>query len=181
MPSLVTEAPTKATNPPAWAWIVPWLTTWAVLPLRWYLYTLAAKSCSLSAKVLAVKLLAVTEPSLPKAMPLGLSKITWPFAVSLPKIWLGSFPTTRLSMTALALGCTMLTLAMLPMLKLCQFTLALSLVWSNAIWVPLVLITTEPLLTLLPWGRAELLIAGSVACADVAPIVRQAKATDANV
>ncbi len=180
LPSLVTEAPTKATKPPDCVWIVPWLTTCAVLPLRWYLYTLAAKSCSLRAKVLAVKLLAFTEPSLPKAMPLGLSRITWPLAESLPKIWLGSLPTTRLSMTALALGCTMLTLALLPILKLCQLTLALSVVCSNAIWLPLELTATEPLLTLPPWGRAVLLIFGSVDCADVTPIDRHAKATVAN-
>ena len=45
-----------------------------------------------------------TLPVLPMAMPLGLTRKTWPFAVRLPRIWEASCPVTRFSATEDAPG-----------------------------------------------------------------------------
>lgn len=58
--------------------------------------------------------------------PLGLTKKTWPLALSAPCIREGSLPTTRLSATELADGWTKLTVFPWPILNDCQLVMSLS-------------------------------------------------------
>src|SRR3984957_14612278 len=61
-----------------------------------------------------------TPPPLPKMMPFGLIKYTWPWASKCPRIWLPLVLEMRLTATADAEGCRKSTLACEPMLKLSQ-------------------------------------------------------------
>ena len=114
--------------------IAPWLRIVPLLPsaTKWKLP--AIKSASLIPRVEAVKALAVTLPSAPNTIPLGLTKMTWPLAFSEPKIWLGLFPTTRFKSTDCELGCITLTLEAEPISNPCQLITALSVDWLIVIW-----------------------------------------------
>ena len=72
--------------------------------------------------VVATRTPTFTCALLPNSTPLGLSKKTLPVAFSFPKMSDGWLPVTRLSATP-PLGCTKLTLAALPMLKLSQLAI----------------------------------------------------------
>ena len=55
---------------------------------------------------------------------------TWPLALSVPRIWLGSWPVTRLSTTAVALGWMKWTVWLAARLKLCQLMARFWLFWT---------------------------------------------------
>jgi hypothetical protein len=67
-------------------------------------------------------------------------------------ITLLAFPVTRLSVTALELGWLKLTVAVDPILKLCQLMTAELLLWFTFIVVLICVTLTEPLAALAPAG-----------------------------
>ena len=77
-----------------------------------------------------------------------------PLAVRLPKMSEGSLVTTRLSATALLLGCANCTDAPEPMLKLFQLTTRSCVVCVTFMAAPLVVMAAAPLVTLPPCGNA---------------------------
>ncbi|SFM00832.1 hypothetical protein SAMN04490355_103220 [Pelosinus propionicus DSM 13327] len=66
-----------------------------------------------------------------------------------------SAPMTRLRATADAEGWTKFTVSPLPMEKLCQLTMALSLVWLTVVVAPLAVMAALPLTTVPPVGLAQ--------------------------
>ncbi len=86
--------------------------------------------------VLATSPATSTRESRPNTMPYGLTRKTWPFACSRPRICDASLPTTRLRTTACADGCWNTTDSPVPMLKLCQSMAALLLVWRTCSAAP---------------------------------------------
>ena len=91
---------------------------------------------------------------LPNRMPFGFIKKTFPLAVRLPRIVDGSAPKTRLSATALLLGCTNRTVSPGPMLKLCQLITVLAVVWVTKVVPAPVLMLAPPAVTAPPVGDA---------------------------
>ena len=117
-PLLATCGPSKATRPPSATVIRPSLRTLAPgLPRPLKLKRPAMKSVSDSEAVLATRPPTSTCAVRPKRMPLGLSSTTCPLALMRPKMADGSWPSTRLSVTALELGCTNCTVSCAPTLN----------------------------------------------------------------
>ena len=67
-----------------------------------------------------------TRAPAPNNTPFGLSSHTAPLLDKLPKIWLASCPSTRLSTLLAALGCSKRTDWPAPMENCCQFSTALA-------------------------------------------------------
>src|SRR6185437_13193124 len=94
-----------------------------------------------------------TEPVGVMAMPFGLTRKTWPFAVIWPAMVDEVVPVTRLRIAEPAPGCTKLTLALAPTEKLFQSTTARDEVWLIESELPEgVPILTCPDATLAPCG-----------------------------
>ena len=102
----------------------------------------------------------------PNSTPLGFRINTWPLACRLPRIWLGSCPTTRFSATAAALGCTKFTVSLLAMLKLCQLIARFWLPWVMVVTAPLCAMLPLPTVTCAPLGAARAQGAYSADSAD---------------
>ena len=107
----------------------------------------ARKSASLMLWVVAVSAPTSTVDPGANNTPLGLLRTTWPLALIWPKIWLGALPSTRLSITLLAEGWLMFTLAWAPTSKLCQLTAANGLLWVMFITAPAWLMVARPAAT----------------------------------
>src|ERR1700722_14016113 len=90
----------------------------------------------------------------PKITPLGLSKKTCPLDDSLPSISEGSEPSTRFNATDWALGCTKLTCASAPMLKVFQLVTRLALCWVTVMLALDCLMLPAPAAILPPVGKA---------------------------
>ena len=103
----------------------------------------------------------------------GEKRNTCPGALMRPMIWLGSPPTTRLSVTEDADGWLKLTRASLPTLKLFQSIAARLLLWLMLRVLPVALMLALPPTTLPPLGNW--LGAGAV-CALANPIHKHAAA-----
>ena len=89
-------------------------------PLK--LFALPTKDSSLRSRVEATRPPTSTWAPLPNTMPSGLMRYTWPLAFKCPRIWLPPAPTMRFTATALADGCTKVTVSSGAMSKLCQLT-----------------------------------------------------------
>ena len=111
------------------------------------------KSASPMPCVVAIRPPTSTRAEGLKYTPDGLVRMTWPLAVMRPKIWLGSLPCTRFSVTLLAPGCWNCTCAPLPTLKLCQLIAARSLPWVMTMLAPLCAMPAWPELTWPPVGN----------------------------
>ncbi len=118
----------------------PWLLTPAVLVPENFRRP-AIKSVSLIFNVDATMPPTLTCAPGANITPLGLTRNTRPLAFRLPRIFDGSEPTTRLSVTALTLGCLKLTVSPAPMLKPCQL--------MAAFWLPCVIVVTPGALAML--------------------------------
>ena len=155
-PSLRTLAPpTSITRPPATVRNWPWLTTLAWLnrpsaaaarPSR-----PAAQSASRRLRVDAIRPATSTRAFAPNSTPLGLSNQTVPLLLRLPRIWLGSWPSTRFSTRLLALGCSKRTAWPAPIENCCQFSKALA-VCVTVICPPWVTRLAWPCTTCRPLG-----------------------------
>src|SRR5688572_6208977 len=91
----------------------------------------------------------------PNRMPLGFTRNTLPLADRLPMMLEGSAPSTRLSATALLVGCTNCTASVLPMLKLCQLIATLGVDWLTVTLPGVVVIFALPADTAPSVGRAQ--------------------------
>ena len=103
----------------------------------------------------ATKAPARTLPVGVMAMPFGLTRKTWPLALSWPAMVEGVWPVTRFSIAEAAEGCWMSTRASRPIEKPCHETIALSV----DCWIAIrpgegVVIPTAPCTTLAPVGRS---------------------------
>ena len=87
---------------------------------------------------------ALTRAPLPNSTPFGLTRNTWPLAVSCPSMRETVGPLTRFRVTAESLGCAKLTCASLPMSKPCQLMMARWLDCVMSMRVPLVAIAAWP-------------------------------------
>ena len=128
VPVLRTPGATSAAKPPLVAVIVPWLTIEAsgrpgILKLK----RPAMKSSLRMSLVVARKPAVVITAPGPKMMPSRLTRNTLPFAVSVPRIWLGpSPPVTLLSTIEFAFGWTNVVFSPTPILNRFQLMIALS-------------------------------------------------------
>ena len=115
---------------------VPWLVMLPA-PLPWVKRSVPAmKSASLSCSVLATSPPTFTCEPAPNTMPLGLTRYTWPLALSWPKICVALWSLMRLSAWLLLPGCTNWTVASRPMPKLLQFVTSLSDAWFTVSVLP---------------------------------------------
>ncbi len=85
------------------------------------------KFASVMSRVEATSPATFTCAFVPNRIPFGFTRNTLPLADRLPSMLDGSAPSTRLSATELALGCTKKTASPSPMLKLCQLIAAFGL------------------------------------------------------
>ena len=153
MPSLRTSGASKATKPPIAACSLPWFTTlaWLLLPEKLLLPDIKSS--------LLMPMVVTNRPPTsicdwgPKITPPGLTKNTCPVALMRPMIWLGSPPTTRLSVTEAAEGWMKLTRASLPTLNWFHSMAARLLVWLMFKVLPLLLMVALPPTNLLPLGN----------------------------
>jgi len=124
-PALATVPPMRPTKPPRAAEIVPALLTAAEAPLPVQVRRPALKSALAMSRVEATKPPPTwTVPLGVIAMPLGLTRKTWPLPVICPAMVDGADPVTRLRMAADASGWTKTTLSGWPTEKLPQLTIA---------------------------------------------------------
>src|SRR3954468_14306058 len=87
--------------------------------------------------------------------PDGLTRKTWPLALSEPKMDEAPLPMTRFSATDAAPGCTNCMDWPAPMLKLCQLSTALSLAWLTTMALAEGVLTLAwPATTCAPSGNA---------------------------
>ncbi|VVE90821.1 hypothetical protein PBR20603_04812 [Pandoraea bronchicola] len=117
--------------------------------------------------VVATRLPTFTLAVAPKYTPAGLTKNTWPGALTLPYIWLGLLSSTRFRMAAFAEGCWKLTVAALPTLNVCQLTTAFCEVCVTFMVLPFVLIVACPAATCPPVGNC--VGVGGAAWTTIAP------------
>ncbi len=113
------------------------------------------KSASLMFNVEAVKPPTLTCEPLPNSTPLGLRMNTCPFALRLPRIWLGSCPSTRFSAIAEAFGWIKFTASLAPMPKLCQLMARFWLLWVMVVLAPAWAMLPRPALICPPVGAAS--------------------------
>ena len=92
----------------------------------------------------------------PKMMPSRLTRNTRPLASMVPRICEGPWPpVTRLRVIEVAFGCTNCVRSPVPMLNVCQLTIAFWLDWLTVTWdVPWPLMVAEPPTTWPPCGLA---------------------------
>jgi hypothetical protein len=117
----------------------------------------ARKSASLSCKVEAVNPATSTRASRPNRMPFGLITNTRPFDCSAPRIWLGSWPTMRLSTALFASCCRKRVISPALIEKLCQLMIVFGV---------FVIENTLPCWTKLAWPATTW---GAVGAACAAP------------
>ena len=151
-PSFSTLPPTRLTEPPLAAWMVPWLTTPALPPWASRLKWRERKSSGVRSSVLATRPPTFSCALLPKMMPWVLIRNTWPLELMWPKIWLGFWSKMRLSAIALCEGWLNSTEASLPRLKLCQFSASSADCWLTTVLAPLCVIEPTPPTTTPPAG-----------------------------
>ena len=90
---------------------------------------------------------------LPKIMPEGLSRNTWPFELSEPIICVGFWSVMRFSAVAVTPGWLKVTDASEPILKAFQLAINCCVDWFTVIWFPLEEIVPLPVVILPPVGR----------------------------
>ncbi len=106
--------------------------------------------------------------------------MTVPLADSLPRIWLGSWPTTRFKATLFAPGWTNCTLPLLPMLKFCQLAMRLLLFCVTVMLLPLWLMRPLPETICPPVGKV---LGATCACAGcmMQPMAESSMAPEARL
>src|SRR3989304_3620117 len=112
------------------------------------------KSASLRLSGEATKPPTFTCEPVPNNTPLGFRTKTWPLALRLPRIELGSWPRTRLRAMDDALGWLKRTASLLPMLKLCQLMARFWVFWVMVVVAPAWAIVPAPVLVFPPVGSA---------------------------
>ena len=127
-PELATCGATKAASP-AWPTVMlpAFVTAAPGLAGRSNTSLPAMKFCVLIPGALTISPLTSTCAPRENATPAALVMMTLPFALIRPAITEGSGPTTRFSVTALALGWLNCTVCWLPTSKLCQLMAARAL------------------------------------------------------